>query len=103
MTTLETLQALLAQQYKLDPGAIVPEATLETLGVDSLGLLELLFEIEDRFGIKVPTERPALQTIAEVAAYVDRLVAEQQGARPHVAGRSGTGVDTGGTDPGAAP
>ena len=86
MTTLQTLQALLAQQYKLDPGTITPEATLETLGVDSLGLLEVLFEIEDRFGIKIPTERPALQTIADVATYVDRLVAEQRNAAPRDAG-----------------
>ena len=79
MTTLETLQTLLADSYKLDPGRIAPDATLETLGVDSLGLLEVLFEIEDRFGIQVPTERPELHTVADVAAYIDRLVAEQKG------------------------
>lgn len=79
MTTIETLRDLLVRNYKLAPEAVAPDATLETLGVDSLGLLELLFDIEDRFGIKMPAERPALSTVEDVAGYIDRLVVEQAG------------------------
>lgn len=36
--------------------SVTPDATLESLGVDSLLLLELLFEVEDKLGIKTPAE-----------------------------------------------
>ena len=68
MTTLEILQELLVEDYKVAPDAVVPQATLESLGVDSLGLLEMLFSVEERFGIKVATERAGLATIGDVVS-----------------------------------
>lgn len=78
MTTLEILQKLLVEDYKVAPDAAVPQATLESLGVDSLGLLEMMFSVEERFGIKVPTERAGLVTIDDVVRYIDELVAAQR-------------------------
>lgn len=79
MTTLDTLQDLLIESYGLDRGRLGPDAELATLGVDSLGLVELLFQIEDRFGVQIPGDAPTeLRTVADVVAYIDTLVA----ARP---------------------
>lgn len=78
MTTLEILQDLLVRDYKVSPDAVVPQATLESLGVDSLGLLEMMFSVEERFGIKVPTERADLVTIDDVVRYIEELVAAQR-------------------------
>jgi acyl carrier protein len=77
MNTLETLQELLIKEYTLTREQLAPEAVLATLGVDSLGLIELMFQIEDRFGITLPEEKsPLLVTVGDLVAYVDGLVAQ---------------------------
>lgn len=77
MTTLQTLQDLLMRDYALPREVVVPEASLDGFGVDSLGMMELLFEIEKTFGIAIPNEQVELRTVGQVAAYIDKLVAEQ--------------------------
>jgi acyl carrier protein len=48
------------------------------LGFDSLEVLELVGELEDRFGIAVPVEEvPAVRTVAQVIERVTRLVGER--------------------------
>lgn len=45
---------IIAEQAMLDVSDIRPEATLEDLGIDSLGLVEAVFAIEESFDIQVP-------------------------------------------------
>ncbi|MDE2296691.1 MAG: acyl carrier protein, partial [Burkholderiales bacterium] len=66
------------RDYKVSPQALLPEATLESLGLDSLAAAELFFNAEDEFGITVPPEVVPLPTLGEVAAYIDALIAQQQ-------------------------
>ncbi|MEO6366620.1 MAG: acyl carrier protein [Steroidobacteraceae bacterium] len=74
MNTIEVLQDLLMKQYGLAREQVKPDAALAALGVDSLGLIELMFEVEDRFGITLPDDQaPALVTIADVVNYIDVL------------------------------
>ena len=80
MPTLDRLQALLVKDYKLDVTALTPETPFEALGIDSLGMAELLFNVEDEFKIKLPSEPVPLPTIADVVQYIDGLVAAQHGA-----------------------
>ena len=48
------------------------------LGFDSLEVLELVAELEDRFDITVPVEDvPSVRTVAQVIAHVARLVGER--------------------------
>ena len=48
------------------------------LGFDSLEVLELVAELEDRFEITVPVEDvPSVRTVAQVIAHVARLVGER--------------------------
>lgn len=77
MTTLEHLQRILTADYQIAPAKLKPSARLEDLGVDSLGVMELLFKVEDEFRIQLPAEEAKLATIEEVVAYIDRLIAEQ--------------------------
>ena len=79
MTTLERLRTILVRDYKLAPDVLVPEAPLESLGIDSLGAAELLFNVEDEFGITLPPEPVQLPTIGDVVDYIDRLIAAQRG------------------------
>jgi acyl carrier protein len=46
--------AILAEQAVLDPVQVRPEATLADLGIDSLGLVEAVFAIEEAFDVSVP-------------------------------------------------
>jgi acyl carrier protein len=46
--------AILAEQAVLDPAQVRPEATLADLGIDSLGLVEAVFAIEEAFDVSVP-------------------------------------------------
>jgi len=48
------------------------------LGVDSLQILEVIAELEDRFDISIPlNDVPSTRTVAQVVAQVARLVEEQ--------------------------
>jgi len=64
----------LAEKYDVGRDSITPEATLAELGLDSLTVVELLFDVEDEFEIEVPEERATFETLAEAAALVEELV-----------------------------
>ena len=53
-TVRDKVVAILAEQAVLEPGDVRMEATLEDLGIDSLGLVEAIFAIEEAFDIQVP-------------------------------------------------
>jgi acyl carrier protein len=82
MTTLDTLQAILKTNLDLSPDAVEPATTLENLAIDSLALIEIMFDVEDSFKITVPIEATAsrgqMRTIGELVAYIDKLRAEQE-------------------------
>ncbi len=86
MSTLERLQALLARDFELAPAVLVADATLESLDIDSLRMIEILFSVEDAFGITVSAEqaeiRARVHTLGDLARYVDELVAGKGGATP---------------------
>ncbi len=77
-TTIDRLRVLLVKDYKLDPATLLPDAPLDALGIDSLGVAELMFNIEDEFKVTIPGEPVALKTVGDVVGYIDNLVATQQ-------------------------
>lgn len=74
-STFERLRLLLARDYKVDPDTVTVDSSLESLDIDSLGATELLFTIEDEFGVRVTKEPVDLTTVGDVVAYIDGLVA----------------------------
>jgi acyl carrier protein len=50
---------------------------LATLGVDSLSLLELVFEIEEKFGVKVDEDTPPPRSCGDLVALIERLAASK--------------------------
>jgi acyl carrier protein len=46
--------AILAKQLLLSPGEVAPDAQIDDLGLDSLGKVEAIFALEERFDISVP-------------------------------------------------
>jgi len=77
---------ILAAQALRDPDGIGPADSIDALGIDSLGMAEVIFAIEERFDVAVPfngTETDArgmdLSTVAGVIAAVQALVKAGQG------------------------
>jgi acyl carrier protein len=83
MTTLQRLQSLISQRFAQASTPVDADTTLESLGIDSLGVIELMFELEEAFDVKLdPDEAAALATVGEVAAHIDALWARRGGAVP---------------------
>src|SRR5437762_7959659 len=72
---LTVLSEFLHKRENIDPARVTPEASLEELKVDSLLLLELLFEFEDRLGVKMPQDIPRPKTVGDLLGIVDRVTA----------------------------
>ncbi|MCC6007268.1 MAG: acyl carrier protein [Rhodobacteraceae bacterium] len=75
---------IIAEQAVLDPADVTPDSTLETLGIDSLGLVEAIFAIEETFDIQVPfnANDPGatefdISSVAAIIAAVEDLVAKK--------------------------
>jgi len=79
MSTLDILVDILSQDYGLARERATPEAALVTLGLDSLSVLELMFKIEDRYGVKITDDTPTdLVTIRDVVEYIDGILARSR-------------------------
>ncbi len=77
MSSLPTIQRMMVEQFDLKLEDLTPDATLESLGLDSLSVIEFMFNLEDELNIKLPDERVELKTLQDVTNLVDRIVAEQ--------------------------
>ncbi|MDC1228335.1 acyl carrier protein [Octadecabacter sp.] len=75
---------IIAQQALLEPSDVTTDSTLEDLGIDSLGLVESIFAIEEAFDITVPfnTNAPTesdfdISSVGAIVKAVDALVKDQ--------------------------
>jgi acyl carrier protein len=82
MTTLARLSKILVKNYKIDPTRLTLDGSLEELGIDSLGMAELLFFIEDEFKVQLPFDPVALPTLGDAVRYIDGLLAAQHVIEP---------------------
>jgi acyl carrier protein len=78
-TIAETLRNILTEKFSVPEEKIRPDATLDSLGLDSLDLIEVLFEVEDAFNVRVPQEGAAIKaaTIQELLDTITQLVEQQ--------------------------
>ncbi|MDP3538243.1 MAG: acyl carrier protein [Azonexus sp.] len=77
MDSLGLIREFLQDRLGVEPVRVLSEAPLNSLGVDSLMMLELIFEFEDRFGITLSKNLKSPKTVGEMAALMDRLRSEQ--------------------------
>ncbi|MBR9765293.1 MAG: acyl carrier protein [Rhodobacteraceae bacterium] len=75
---------IIAEQAVLEPSDVKMDSTLEDLGIDSLGLVESIFAIEEAFDIQVPFNANDPQEsdfdisdVSSIVAGVEKLVKEQ--------------------------
>lgn len=70
---LEIVRGFLKERLNLDPERIEPTAKIEELGIDSLMLLELFFEFEEKLGITLAQDMPTPKTVGELVGIVENL------------------------------
>lgn len=59
---------ILASRFEVDPDGVIPEASFDDLGLDSLAQVELGEILEQNFGIEVSDEEmEKLATLADLA------------------------------------
>ena len=81
------VREILAEQALLEVEDVTMQSTLEELGIDSLGLVESIFAIEEAFDITIPYNANApeesdfdISTVAAIVLGIKRLRAEQGAA-----------------------
>ncbi len=84
MNVKDQVIAIIAEQAVLEPEDVTVDSTLESLGIDSLGLVESIFAIEEAFDITVPfnANNPSdsgfdITSVASIIVGIERLRAEQ--------------------------
>ncbi len=80
----EQVIQIIAEQAVLEPSDVTMESTLEDLGIDSLGLVESIFSIEEAFDISIPfnANEPSendfdISNVAAIIGGIEKLVAEK--------------------------
>lgn len=86
MNVTDKIIEIIAEQAVLETSDVTKESTLEDLGIDSLGLVESIFAIEEEFDITVPfnANKPTnsdfdISSISKIIEGVERLLKEQLG------------------------
>jgi len=77
MNSLDLIREFLKDHLGLDPEKVTAEAALADIGVDSLMMLKLMFEFEDRCGITLSNDLKSPKTVGEMVALMDRLRSEK--------------------------
>ncbi|MEK0163529.1 acyl carrier protein [Phaeobacter sp. JH20_36] len=84
MSTQDKVIAIIAEQAVLEPSDVTLDSTLEDLGIDSLGLVESIFAIEEEFDITIPfnANEPDksdfdISNVAAIIVGIDKLIAEK--------------------------
>ena len=71
-----TVKEVLAKQLSMEVGKITPDSRLvEELGIDSFGSVEVAFELEEKFNLKIPDE--ALYEAKTVKNIVDYIASQK--------------------------
>jgi acyl carrier protein len=77
-TSLPTVITLLAKSLQLPQERITADTPLADLGADSLTVIELIFDLEEKYGIQVGDERPTLVVVRDIATHVDAYLEQQK-------------------------
>lgn len=65
---------LFAETFGIAEDKLLPGATLESLGLDSLAVIEFLFQIEDQFHIQIPDQANPPRTLDEMVQLIEPLM-----------------------------
>ncbi len=77
---------IMARHAQLEGVQVIPETKLQSIGLDSLKMVEIIFDLEERFDISIPdpeigSQNNQFETAADVVRIVKDLI-QQQGKTP---------------------
>ncbi len=70
----EKLAAYAAKQLEIDVSEITPESTFESLGIDSLDMVEMIMDLESELGVELEMEDQKITTFQELADFIETKV-----------------------------
>lgn len=86
MAVLDKIKNILAEQALLTADDVTDTASLQDLGIDSLGVVEVIFAIEEEFDISVPfnandpdASNFDVSSVQAISAAVQQLIEQQLG------------------------
>ena len=67
----EKLVSYAVKQLDLTADDITPESTFESLGIDSLDIVEMIMDLETELGVELEMEDQQIATFGELAAFIE--------------------------------
>ena len=71
----EKLAKYASKQLELDVAEITPDSTFESLGIDSLDVVEMIMDLETELGVELDMEDQKIATFQELADFVESKLA----------------------------
>lgn len=67
----EKLAKLASNQLEIDIADITPDSTFESLGIDSLDVVEMIMDLESELGVELEMEDQKIATFQELADFIE--------------------------------
>ena len=71
----EKLAKYASKQLELDIDEITPDSTFESLGIDSLDVVEMIMDLETELGVELEMEDQKITTFQELADFIENKLA----------------------------
>ena len=72
MATIDTINEVLQDNLDIEPETVNEESTFEALGIDSLDMVELICDLEEKCDVDFG-EPEGLETVGDLVEYIDNL------------------------------
>lgn len=72
MATIDAIREILNENLDIDPAAVTEESTFDSLDIDSLDMVQLICDLEDKLGIDFG-EPEGLENVGDVIRHIDSL------------------------------
>ncbi|CVH77119.1 acyl carrier protein [Rubneribacter badeniensis] len=72
MATIDTVKTILQENLDIDPATVNESSTFESLGIDSLDMVELICDLEEACEVDFG-EPEGLASVGDLVAYIDSL------------------------------
>lgn len=74
--TADRIRQLFLEHFELEPDKLQSEATVESLGLDSLDMVDFIYTLEKEFRIQLPEQEMRRNTLQDIVNLVDQLKGE---------------------------
>ncbi len=71
--TTSMVKGIIAEILKIEPSTIAPNSSFDTLGADSLDMMQIIMKIEDVFGVEISDDVAShIKTVAEAVEAIQK-------------------------------